>query len=56
MDVTDDEDPRVKLTTEQHAVRGLPTVILFHSDGAEALRFTHQVEADEFLAGLGRVN
>jgi thioredoxin:protein disulfide reductase len=56
VDVTDDEDPRVKATTTEHAVRGLPTVILFRSDGAEAMRFTQQVEADEFLTGLERVN
>jgi thiol:disulfide interchange protein DsbD len=56
VDVTDDEDPRVKATTKEHAVRGLPTVILFHSDGAEAVRFTQQVEAAEFLSGLERVN
>src|SRR6185295_18369112 len=56
VDVTDDEDPRVKATTKEHAVLGLPTVILFRSDGAEALRFTQQVEADEFLTGLERVN
>jgi thioredoxin:protein disulfide reductase len=56
VDVTDDEDPRVKATTTEHAVRGLPTVILFRSDGAEAQRFTQQVEAEEFLTGLERVN
>jgi thioredoxin:protein disulfide reductase len=56
VDVTDDEDPRVKATTKEHAVRGLPTVILYRSDGAEALRFTQQVDADEFLTGLERVN
>ncbi|MEY4547542.1 MAG: thiol:disulfide interchange protein DsbD [Pseudomonadota bacterium] len=56
VDVTDDEDPRVKATTQEHAVRGLPTVILFNSDGGEAVRFTQQVEAAEFLSGLERVN
>ena len=56
VDVTDDEDPRVKATTKEHSIRGLPTVILFRSDGAEALRFTQQVEAEEFLTGLERVN
>ena len=56
VDVTDDEDPRVKATTREHAVRGLPTVILFGSNGSEALRYTQQVEADEFLKALERVN
>jgi thiol:disulfide interchange protein DsbD len=56
VDVTDDEDPRVKATTTEHGVRGLPTVILFGSNGSEALRYTQEVPADEFLKALERVN
>jgi thiol:disulfide interchange protein DsbD len=56
VDVTDDEDPRVKATTSEHAVSGLPTVILFGSDGAEAQRFNSKIQAEEFLAALERVN
>ncbi|MEO8183422.1 MAG: cytochrome c biogenesis protein CcdA [Deltaproteobacteria bacterium] len=56
VDVTDDEDPRVKATTKEHAVIGLPTVILFRSDGAEAQRFNYKVEAEEFLTSLERIN
>jgi thioredoxin:protein disulfide reductase len=56
VDVTDDEDPRVKATTSAHAVIGLPTVILFGSDGGEAKRFNSKVEAEDFLAALELVN
>lgn len=56
VDVTNDEDPRVKATTSEHAISGLPTVILFRSDGAEAKRFNKKVEAEEFLAALERVD
>lgn len=55
VDVTDDEDPRVKATTKEHGVVGLPTVILFRSDGAEAQRFNYKVEAEEFLTSLERI-
>jgi thiol:disulfide interchange protein DsbD len=56
VDATDVDDPRVKATMTEHTVRGLPTLILFGSDGGEAQRFTRLVEADEFLNALERVN
>lgn len=52
VDATDDEDPAVKSTLERLAVRGLPTVILFDSDGVEIKRFTSFVPASEFLQAL----
>jgi len=52
VDATDDEDEIVKGTLERLSVRGLPTVILFDSAGAEVRRFTAFVPATEFLAAL----
>ncbi len=56
VDATDLEDPLVDATMDEHVVRGLPTVILFHSNGAEAHRFTDFVDPAEFLQALERVN
>jgi thioredoxin:protein disulfide reductase len=56
VDATDNEGPLVEATLSEHVVRGLPTLILFGSDGAEARRFTDFVEAEELLAALERVN
>lgn len=56
VDATDDEDPLVVATLEEHVVTGLPTLILFDSNGSEALRFTDFVAADELLAALEQVN
>lgn len=56
VDATDDEDPLVVATMDEHVVRGLPTLILFNSDGAEARRFTDFVDAEAFLDALEQVN
>jgi thiol:disulfide interchange protein DsbD len=55
VDATDVEDPLVKATMTQHLVRGLPMLILFKSDGAEAQRFTKLVEPAELIEALEQV-
>lgn len=55
VDATDDEDETVKATLARLSVRGLPTVILFDSGGAEIRRFTSFVPASEFLVALRSV-
>jgi thiol:disulfide interchange protein DsbD len=52
VDATDDENERTRQTLERHHVRGLPTVLLFDSKGAEIRRFTAFVPPGEFLAAL----
>jgi thiol:disulfide interchange protein DsbD len=52
IDATDDEDPLVVTAMREVGVRGLPTVVVFSSDGREATRFTDFVGPDEFLAAL----
>ncbi len=55
VDATDDEDPAVVRTMERLRVVGLPTVLLFDSQGNEVRRFTDFVEADDFLRALREV-
>jgi thiol:disulfide interchange protein DsbD len=56
VDATDIDEPRVKATMTERTVLGLPTLILFGSNGTEAQRFNRKVEADELLGALERVN
>jgi thioredoxin:protein disulfide reductase len=56
VDATDDEDPKVEQALSEFNVKGLPTVILYDSEGREAMRFTDFVAAEPFLAALERVN
>src|SRR5690606_9007428 len=56
VDATDDEDPKVEQALSEFRVKGLPTVILYDSEGREAKRFTDFVAAEPFLAALRRVN
>jgi thiol:disulfide interchange protein DsbD len=55
VDATNDEDPVVADTMSSLQVVGLPTVILFDSQGHELKRFTDFVDAPEFLAALRKV-
>ncbi len=55
VDATHDDDPKVEQTLSSLQVVGLPTVILFDSQGHEALRYRDFVAAEEFLAALTRV-
>jgi thioredoxin:protein disulfide reductase len=56
VDATNDDDPLVESTLAAFGIVGLPTVIVFDSQGREALRYTDFVAADQFLAGLKKVN
>jgi len=56
VDATDDEDPKVEKALAEFRVKGLPTVILFDSEGREARRFNDFVEAEHFLEALRTVN
>ena len=56
VDATKDEDPVVAATIRQLNVVGLPTVIVFDSQGKEAKRFTDFVTADVMSAALRAVH
>jgi thioredoxin:protein disulfide reductase len=56
VDATDDDDPEVARVRKKYGVtEGLPVVLLFGSDGAEAVRFTEFVPADRFANALAQV-
>jgi thiol:disulfide interchange protein DsbD len=55
VDATDDEDPVVERVMSKLDVVGLPTVLLFDSQGKEVKRFTDFVEAETFLSALRSV-
>jgi len=56
VDATNDDDPAVMATLANFKVRGLPTVLVFDSDGREALRYTDFVGASEFRSALAKVD
>ncbi len=57
VDATDDDDPEVARVRKKYGVtEGLPVVLLFGSDGAEAFRFTEFVPADRFANALAQVH
>ncbi len=56
VDATNDDDPKVEALLQRFKVLGLPTVLLFDSEGKEAQRFTDFVPPDEFLKSAQRVN
>jgi thiol:disulfide interchange protein DsbD len=56
VDATDDENQEVaKVKQKYHATEGLPIVLLFDSQGAEAMRFTEFVPPDRFAAAMAKV-
>jgi thioredoxin:protein disulfide reductase len=55
VDASVDDDPDVIATMKTLSVKGLPTVILFDSQGREAQRFTDFVRADVLLSALREV-
>jgi thiol:disulfide interchange protein DsbD len=56
VDATDDENEEVaKVRKKYGATEGLPVVLLFGSDGKEAVRFTEYVPPDRFAAALAKV-
>jgi thiol:disulfide interchange protein DsbD len=56
VDATDDEDPKVVRAMSEFKVVGLPTVILYDSEGTEAARFNDFVKPESFLDALQSVN
>ena len=56
VDATDDEDPKVVAAMKRYKVVGLPTVVLYDSQGNEARRFTDFVPADKFLSAIRKIN
>lgn len=56
VDATDDEDPKVVRAMSEFKVVGLPTVVLYDSDGREAARFNDFVKAKPLLAALETVD
>jgi thioredoxin:protein disulfide reductase len=56
VDATDDDDPTIaKVRQKYKATEGLPVVLLFGSDGQEAMRFTEFVPPDRFAAAMAKV-
>ncbi|HEY1691274.1 MAG TPA: cytochrome c biogenesis protein CcdA [Polyangiaceae bacterium] len=56
VDATDDDDKAIaEVRQKYHATEGLPVVLLFASDGHEAMRFTEFVPPDRFAAALAKV-
>lgn len=56
VDATNDDDPRVGATLARFRVVGLPTVLVFDSNGNETIRYTDFVAPAEFLKGISRVD
>ncbi|MCH2110015.1 MAG: thioredoxin family protein, partial [Polyangiaceae bacterium] len=56
IDATDDSDPEVEKVMGALSVVGLPTVVLFDSEGNEVKRFTEFVEPERFRRALSQVN
>lgn len=56
IDATDDEDPAVQQAMHALGVVGLPTVVIFDSEGQEAVRYTDFVPAERFLEAIRAVN
>jgi thiol:disulfide interchange protein DsbD len=55
VDATNNDDPKVEALLARFKVIGLPTVVLFGSDGKEAARFNDFVPPDEFLKSIQRI-
>ncbi len=56
VDASNDEDPAVQSAMESVGVRGLPTVIVFDSQGKEAVRYTDFVPPERFVEAITKVN
>jgi thiol:disulfide interchange protein DsbD len=56
VDATNNDDPKVEAMLARFKVKGLPTVVLFDSDGKEAERFNDFVPPDEFLKSVQRID
>lgn len=56
VDLSQDDNPVAQRSREQHAVHGLPTVLLFDRRGKEIVRCTDFVEAEAFVDAVRKVN
>jgi thiol:disulfide interchange protein DsbD len=57
MDMTDASDPAVEKAFEEFTVRGLPTLILFDSNGRESARFNGEfVPAERLVEAMANVD
>ncbi|MFT3768026.1 MAG: cytochrome c biogenesis protein CcdA [Minicystis sp.] len=56
VDATNDEDPQVDKIKDKYKVKGLPTVVIYDSTGAERKRFTEFVGPEPFLKAIEGVN
>jgi thiol:disulfide interchange protein DsbD len=56
VDATNDDDPNVEAAMTAFSVKGLPTVVIYDSKGAEAVRYTDFVEAGQLLTALKKVD
>jgi thiol:disulfide interchange protein DsbD len=55
VDATDDENPQVNAVKDKYKVVGLPTVVLYDSNGTERKRFNEFVGPEPFLRALESV-
>ena len=55
VDATDDDAPDTKRLSEKYKVIGLPTVIMFDSNGKEITRFNKFVPPDQFVEAMKKV-
>jgi thiol:disulfide interchange protein DsbD len=56
VDATDEDDPQVNAVKGKYRVVGLPTVVVFDSQGKERARFNEFVPPDRFLAAIRAVD
>jgi thiol:disulfide interchange protein DsbD len=52
VDATDDEDPQIEAVKGKYKVVGLPTVVIFDSNGVERKRFNEFIGPEPFLAAI----
>lgn len=55
VDATNEEDPKVAALSKKYKVTGLPTVVVFDSQGQEVKRFTEFVNAEKFIKEIEAV-
>ena len=56
VDATNDDDPKVDAVKGKYKVEGLPTVVIYDSNGKERKRFKEFVGPEPFLAAIEGVN
>lgn len=56
VDATNDEDPQIDRVKDKYKVVGLPTVVIFDSNGQERKRFNEFVPPEPFLAAIDGID